>query len=362
MKIVHIIPRLVSGGAERFVISLCNRQAENNEVCLLVLFPVDEQHFCRQLLSDKVRLISLHKKSGLSLNACKSANQWIRKIAPDVVHSHIFAFNYILLPALTYRKPLYIHTVHNDACKEAPTKLLRSLRYLFFHTRLIKPVCISNASLKSFEAYYGMSAPMIWNGCEQLEITNDQQEVRTALDKFRQGVSGKIIVNVAHLRPQKNQLSLAEAVKELVDEGYPLSLLIVGQKATPSIVAAIEALHSPAIHLLGEQKNVGDLLANADAFCLASLYEGLPISLLEAFSAGCIPLCTPVGGVADLITDGFNGLTAEDTSKEGIKTMLKRFISLPDEKIRQLKTNARQSYDGFSMKRCCEQYIALYRQ
>ena len=39
----------------------------------------------------------------------------------------------------------------------------------------------------------------------------------------------------------------------------------------------------------------------SDAFCLTSVYEGLPISLLEAISCGCVPVCTPVGGITEVV-------------------------------------------------------------
>lgn len=41
-----------------------------------------------------------------------------------------------------------------------------------------------------------------------------------------------------------------------------------------------------------------------DAYALCSSYEGMPISLIEAIGVGCIPVCTPVGGIVDVVHNG----------------------------------------------------------
>lgn len=48
-------------------------------------------------------------------------------------------------------------------------------------------------------------------------------------------------------------------------------------------------------------------MAHCDAMCLPSIWEGLPVTLLEALSVGCIPICSNVGGIPDVIESGMNG-------------------------------------------------------
>jgi colanic acid/amylovoran biosynthesis glycosyltransferase len=66
-----------------------------------------------------------------------------------------------------------------------------------------------------------------------------------------------------------------------------------------------------------EYSDIPDYLRRANAFVLLSDYEGLPISLLEAMSAGLVPICHKVrSGIPDLIRHGYNGLIAIDRTED----------------------------------------------
>lgn len=55
------------------------------------------------------------------------------------------------------------------------------------------------------------------------------------------------------------------------------------------------------------------------------MYEGMPITLVEAFSQGCIPISTPVSGAIDYIVDGDSGFLSEDFTVERYVKTLERF-------------------------------------
>ena len=78
------------------------------------------------------------------------------------------------------------------------------------------------------------------------------------------------------------------------------------------------------VHFFGKVSNVSDYLLNADAFVLTSLFEGLPISLLEALSAGAVPVCTPVGGIINIVTKDI-GFLSEDVSTDAYLKALEVF-------------------------------------
>lgn len=82
--------------------------------------------------------------------------------------------------------------------------------------------------------------------------------------------------------------------------------------------------------------------------------EGTSLSLLEAMGSGCIPVATPVGGMSNIIIDGFNGFFAMPNQKDLEKTLEKAISAMADEKILQ---NAVQTVElGFSLSKWEERW------
>ncbi len=80
-----------------------------------------------------------------------------------------------------------------------------------------------------------------------------------------------------------------------------------------------------------------NLLAEAHVFCLpTSFLEGQPISILEAYAAGCVVLATLRGGIPDIFEPGRNGFAIQDRSAGAVRRAL---ASLP-ERIGELQAIA----------------------
>ena len=138
------------------------------------------------------------------------------------------------------------------------------------------------------------------------------------------------------------------------------TLLMIGSTKNTELVNEVKSYNCPNIYLLGEKHNPLEYLKMADAYCLCSSYEGMPISLIEALGVGCIPVCTPVGGIVDVVKSGENGFLSENISEECYYNTLKHFLSLSKKEIAQLKMAALNSYAPFSMTECAEKYYHLF--
>lgn len=362
MKILEIIPQLSQGGAERFVIDLCNELAKEHEVVLVVLHNMDQFGFFRNDLSERVRVVSMNKRMGMDWKLFFRLAQLIRRENPDVVHTHLRAITYLILSLVCRKaKPRFIHTIHSDAKVEAGTGVGKWCRRWAFGTKRVCPVTISEESQRSFENFYCLPSVMIYNGRPPYHWETDISAVRKELEALKVNKHAEIVINVARIDYAKNQLVLAKAIDQLNREGYAVELVIIGNMADRKIVDEIEILKSPYVHLLDVRKNPRDYMRAADAFCLSSIYEGMPITLIECFSVGTIPLCTPVGGIINMIEDGRNGLLAKSFSQMDIEEMLKRFLHIKEDERLFLKKNALYSFGRFAMKRCAERYILLFQ-
>lgn len=356
MRILEIIPVLDEGGAERFVTDLSNSLAENNEVSLLILYPINNQYASLSKDLQGVKLYSLNKKRGFSFFSMLKLYKLIRKIKPDVVHTHLNSIVYLIFPILFLRKVSYVHTIHNDANVEAGGFINKMIRKIFFRFGLVKPIAISEESNNSFQTVYGFSTEIIYNARPKYITSSDTLTAKKEIDFIRSSSNSKVIVNVARISHQKNQLELIKAVNALNNQGCSIELVIIGPCVDDEIKKDIQAELTSRIHLLGVRENPRDYMVAADAFCLSSIYEGMPITLIEAFSVGAIPICTPVGGIKNMIEHNNNGLLFSGVDKESFITGLSQFVGLSDAQIETIKENSRKSYLKYSMSECCMAY------
>ena len=92
--------------------------------------------------------------------------------------------------------------------------------------------------------------------------------------------------------------------------------------------------------------------------CISSISEAMPLVLIEALYAGCIPICTNVGGIGEIIVDGENGFLSEGIDLNSYCDTLLRFIR-DRHKIRidRLKLDFTTKFDASV---CIESYRLIY--
>jgi glycosyltransferase involved in cell wall biosynthesis len=80
------------------------------------------------------------------------------------------------------------------------------------------------------------------------------------------------------------------------------------------------------VRFLGHREDVPDLLAASDVFALPSLYEGSSLALLEAMAAGRAVVSSSIGGTAELIEDGANGLLVPPGDVGALSSAIRRLL------------------------------------
>lgn len=358
MKILQIIYSLCSGGAERFVVDLSNRLAEDkgNEVIILVVNDL-RQEGCSHYLSDvkdNVRVISLGF-NGLGIRSIYGIFKTIKRERPDVVHCHS---NLILLylPAFFLKTPRYVHTLHSLADKCLVWKWCKPPnRYLY--SEKVQAVTISKECSRSYRSLYVLNNDcLIINGREKIQLTSDAGAVKGEVYSLTNG-KRPVFINVARRDPAKNHKLLFDVFERLSDESNDAQLLVLGSGHEAN---AERYMNHPNIHVVGERRNVGDYLACADFFILSSVYEGLPLTLLEAMSMGVVPVCTPAGGIKDVIRDGENGILANgfdaDNLYDTVKKAMKTASAISKESM------AREFSERYSMDVCAKKYYQTYSE
>lgn len=358
MKILEMIETLSSGGGERFVVDLSNELSKNYEVAIYTFSSEKNSDFYRAEISPKVEQIIYRGKRGLISKIIQMfvVIKLIKRYNPDIVHSHLSAFPYIILPSFIFPKIKFYYTVHNIADKDATVGISSFLRRIFLRRR-IKAITISPYCEKTFKNYYHYASyKMINNGCRPISFSQ-QKTARNEIESLKKTPQTKVFINIARITEQKNHKLLIKSFCEFIKNGHDAILLIIGGIRTQTIKDELDKINtSNNIFFLGEKKNIPDYLAASDYFCLSSLWEGLPISLLEAGLTGLYSICTPVGGVQDVIINESIGALSKDLSITSyVHALETAWAVTPNPSY--IKSYYEKKY---SMKNCAKLYIKTF--
>lgn len=353
MKIIQLVFHLGAGGAEKFVTDLSNAlHRKGHEVVVLMIrdASLPEFNYNIPLLDTGIRVISLGLPTGFHPGQPALVRKALEKESPDIVHGHLGVTPYVYRYSLRRKDIAFIHTIHSIPSFDIKNPLLHRLAS-YFYKRSITPVAISKICSHQFERRYGFRVETIDNG----RAIPAPSEAFEPLSRTISTLRRPLFVHVSRYAPEKNQTVLLDAFYRLEQEGIGYTLLIIGGGFENS--PFLQRYASDNIRFLGPRENVCDYLRLADGFCLSSLVEGSPLSLIEALGCGATPICTPAGGIPDIIQDGETGYLSKDFSKEAYLKALHAFIAQPLDRERLI----RHYLDHYTMDICADRYLNLYK-
>ncbi len=167
----------------------------------------------------------------------------------------------------------------------------------------------------------------------------------------------KILAHLSNFRPVKRIPDVIEIFARVRRE-IPAKLLMIGDgpdRMTAEWMARDNKITSDVI-FLGKQNQVQDLLACADVLLLPSELESFGLAALEGMACGVPAVCSRVGGVPEVITDGVEGYLVPSRDVQTMAARALEILSSP-EKQKEMSQAARQrALRQF----CTEKIIPLY--
>ena len=85
----------------------------------------------------------------------------------------------------------------------------------------------------------------------------------------------------------------------------------------------------------------------------------MPITVIEAFSVGAVPLVTPVGGMKNMVQDNVNGLVSKGCTVDDIKALLIRFMEMSEDDKQVMRVASKKNYAVYSMDNSVEEYLKI---
>ena len=204
---------------------------------------------------------------------------------------------------------------------------------------------------------------IITNGINTLPVTPLSEAEKVSLrQSLRVGTSDLLLLTVARLQPQKGHTYLLDAIPRIL-QAVPQALFVFAGDGPlcEELQAKAHALSvEHAVRFIGVYTEIPQLLQTADVFVLPSLWEGLPVAMLEAMLAGIPVVASQVEGVEEVIQNDENGLLVPPGDPEALSRAL---IQLLQDRSAQEKLGAAGKATvekEYTAERMCRSYEELF--
>lgn len=347
MKILHIITRLIVGGAQENTILCAQDQLRQGHEVHLAYGPIygPEGSFLQRA---KRSGITLHEIKAMrrailpwqDVRCCFALRKLIRQVGPDVVHTHSSKAGILgRIAAWKERTPAVIHTIHGLPFHERqpwPVYKAYVLAERYAARRCHKLVGITQAMNDAF-ASEGIGRPsqfsVIPSGVDIAAIAppaGTRQRVRQELGlSEHQPVAGI----VARLDPLKGQEDLIAILPALVNRHADLKLLLVGdgwhRQALEKQIASLGMAEHVIFTGLVSKERVMECLAAMDVMALPSYQEGQGRTLVEALAAKCAIVGYDAGGIGEVCIDRKTGLLGPVGDRQALARNLLALLDDP---------------------------------
>ncbi|MFZ4632501.1 MAG: glycosyltransferase [Patescibacteria group bacterium] len=355
IKILHILPNLSHGGAERVCFNILNNLNLDKFSPSLLLFKENNSgnEFKSILKSKGIEIISLEKKGLIDLKNFFQIINEIKKIQPDIIHTHLGGDIYGRFAAKICKTPVIVSTEHNLNYSERT-----SAAYLktFSAKYANKIFAVSEAVKKDAIKRYNLNPEKIetiYNGIDLNIFKTESENSRTEKENYVLGGLGR-------LTEQKGFATLIDAVLKTKHKNYQVNIAGTGELET-ELKNRIKTLGlSDRINLLGlvdSKKFIDDL----DIFIFPSNWEGLGLAVLEAAALKKPIIASNIDGVKEIINLN-SGLLFEANNVSNLAEKIDYLIDNinSSETQERVKAAHEKVVNTFSLEKMIKSYESAY--
>jgi len=372
INILYVVTQLELGGAQKQLLSLI-RQIDRDRYNLF-LFTAQDGLLMEEALS--LSDLTLHRSKYIKrsidplkdLLALIEIVRFIKKNKIDVVHTHSSKAGVLgRWAGALARAKIIIHTVHGWSFNDFQNPFVRKLyqRLERISAKFTdKIVVVSNHDRqKGLDSRIGSDRQyfLLRYGIDRAQFGSKDSSIRKEL-----GISEDALVvgTIACFKPQKaleDFVQLASLARQVLPQAR---FLMVGDGVLRQKIERLIAEFNlgPQFILVGWRRDIPRILSAMDVFVLTSLWEGLPIAVLEAMASQVPVVATHTGGISEVIAEGKTGFLVPC---HDMPSMLKKVrILLEDASLKsRIICDAKKCVDEkFDTKTLVRAYEDLYQK
>lgn len=353
MKIVHVVDSMEVGGAETLVAQMCRLQREQgHEPQVYAIAKLGA-------LGKRMQAEGFRVEAEVGKHLVDSSLGFLklfRAFRPHVVHLHNPTPTIYAAPAARLAGAASVISTRHSLVAP-PRDQVMERKYALAARFCDWVVGICDATMNNVKEAGSAPASKI------VRIYNGTVPVVPEPEGQRPVKKGFTLLFVGRLEQVKNLPFLLEAVRDAVAENAGIQLWVVGDGTQRSALEQLsrELGLEPNVTFWGQQLDVARFFSAADAFVMSSVSEGLPMSLLQAFSIGLPAMVTDVGGMAEVVRFAEGGVVVPVTDSREMTAAILRLAQSGDERQR-FAANAKVAFQAhFTLEAMVESYAKLYR-
>ena len=319
IRILETIRQGQIGGGESHLLDLVENL--NKEVFEPVVLSFTDGPMVERLRGMGITTHVIHTTKPFDFLKWKQVKKLIESEQVQLVHAHgTRAHSNVSWAARKLKLPV-VYTVHGWSFHDNqpfPLKKLRVLGEKYLTSKATVNISVSQSvhdtGLKYFSSYQSVVIP---NGINQQKFNPSRsfKDIRAELGIPNNSI---LVLFIARFTEQKQPLTMIRAFEKAAAANDRLRLLMVGDgelKAEADELVARSAVKEKIVMQTFRQ-DVPDILAAADMYVLPSLWEGLPLGLLEAMAMGKAVIASKADGTKEVIQPNINGIMVNVESLE----------------------------------------------
>ena len=330
MRVAQLIDSLYVGGAERLQLTYAEAAITRGEIPTVISLarfpgtPIPDQ-----VRASGARLVEITGRNLVDPKRFAQLVSFLHRERFDALHAHLTSAIILGVLAGWLTHTPVVATLHNTMPDD---HIFLETIMLFLGAKRI--IAVGDVVAQAYQKRLpGRRIEVIYNPVQpNIQISEVE---RLALRHELSGETSRpIIVSVGRLEPQKGMFDLLSAMAFLRVTHDEAILLIVGQGSLKKeLENKIDELGlRENVRLLGVRDDIPRILAASDIFALASHWEGMPISVLEAMSARLPVVATYVGDIPQIVTPA-TGLLVEPHRPQEFAETLQILLDDPAKRI-----------------------------
>lgn len=246
-----------------------------------------------------------------------------------------------------------------------PKQLLHRLLYRAGARLVNGIIAVSDDTARSFQRTVGHVGGQVTVVCNAVDT--DRYPATIDRDAVRAGLGltphDHVMTMVGTFKRQKGHVHLLDAASSVSGQLADLHLVLVGDgELAEDVRVRVAALGlDDRVHLLGTRRDVPELLAASDSFVLPSLWEGLPVALVEAMASRLPVIATDVNGTSQVMVAGVTGWLVPPGDADALARAMVELVSDPVRAAAMADAAAARAA-AFGAQAQADQLVALFRR